>query len=418
MQNSVEKRAVKWQTHLILVCWITYVCAYLGRLNYTAAMADMVAQGVVSKVQAGTIATGYFITYGGGQLFSGILGDRCSPRRLVCTGLIGSALCNVCMACRVPFFAMLAAWVCNGALQSLVWAPLVKLLSRYLPPERCASACIHLATTTAAGTLMAYGLGALCVSVWNWQMVFWISAVLVTLGAGYWMSATAPLAHRPAQPKESMPAAGAAQGQPYDDTSLRKTLWPSGLVYVLAAVMIQGVLKDGVATWVPTYLTETFGFGASVSILASTALPVVNVFGVYLANSAHRRYLHDELSTSAVAFFCAVGALGMLLCWGLRMASLAVAALALCTTAMLGVNAMLISLLPLYFAKRGKVATVTGMMNAMAYVGSAVSSYGIGALSTACGWTATVCLWEILAVLGGVLSLVARRPWNAYRRTL
>lgn len=48
---------------------------------------------------------------------------------------------------------------------------------------------------------------------------------------------------------------------------------------------------------------------------------------------------------------------------------------------MLDVNVLLISLLSLYLAKRGKVVTVAGMMNAAAYVGG-VLWHGAGGMRT------------------------------------
>lgn len=62
-----------------VACWAAYCASYLGRINYTAALTAIVADGVFSKSHAGFIGTVYFFCYGAGQIFSGILGDRVSP---------------------------------------------------------------------------------------------------------------------------------------------------------------------------------------------------------------------------------------------------------------------------------------------------------------------------------------------------
>ena len=60
------------------------------------------------------------------------------------------------------------------------------------------------------------------------------------------------------------------------------------------------------------------------------------------------------------------------------------------TTCMTGASTMLLSLLPLRFHAMGRMATVTGLLNASAYVGSALASTGFGALSENGGWTAVL----------------------------
>ena len=55
-----------------------------------------------------------------------------------------------------------------------------------------------------------------------------------------------------------------------------------------------------------------------------------------------------------------------------------------------GVNLMLISRLPKYFAGLGMVSTVSGLLNAFTYVGSAVSTYAFGAVAESSGWLQVV----------------------------
>ena len=70
---------VKTMKTLFLLCWFAYVCTYLGRLNYSACLIEIVATEGWTKGQAGLIATGFFTTYGLGQLVSGYIGESLSP---------------------------------------------------------------------------------------------------------------------------------------------------------------------------------------------------------------------------------------------------------------------------------------------------------------------------------------------------
>ena len=76
---------------------------------------------------------------------------------------------------------------------------------------------------------------------------------------------------------------------------------------------------------------------------------------------------------------------------------------ALLTGAMHGVNMMLISMLPPYFKRFGLTGTASGLLNSCTYIGSALSTYGVAALSEVAGWKNTVLIWAGIALVGTVL---------------
>ena len=87
MEQRVEnKKTLSAGVLLFVACWTAYCASYLGRINYTAALTAIVADGVFSKPHAGFIGTVYFFCYGAGQIFSGILGDRVSPYKMIGAG--------------------------------------------------------------------------------------------------------------------------------------------------------------------------------------------------------------------------------------------------------------------------------------------------------------------------------------------
>lgn len=82
---------------------------------------------------------------------------------------------------------------------------------------------------------------------------------------------------------------------------------------------------------------------------------------------------------------------------------------AVITSAMMAVNMLLITLLPLYFERYGRAATVSGALNAVAYGGSALTSGLIGVLSSACGWNAAVLSWLGRMVAACALCVIFRK---------
>ena len=93
-----------------------------------------------------------------------------------------------------------------------------------------------------------------------------------------------------------------------------------------------------------------------------------------------------------------------------------VAAAAMLTGCMHGVNLMLICMLPPYYAGYGRISLVSGMFNACTYIGSAASAYGMAAFSESFGWDSTILLWFAVALTGGALCFVFSRQWGKFTR--
>lgn len=403
---------------LFLYCWIAYTVTYLGRYNLSAAMADMVLQGVLTKSQGGLIATCFFVSYGAGQLLSGILGDKLNGRWMVGSGLLLSGAMNLAMGLTGDWRIMAAIWMVNGVTQSMIWSPLLRILAEAMPRKRCLKAGIDLATTIPAGTLASYGMTAAAIALSGWAMAFYSAgAVLIAMGL-VWLAGLGALEKRAQRgmvdetEENAAPELAPAGPRP----SMLAILLPSGLLITALAVMLQGALRDSITTWMPTYLTEAYGLGAQVSIIASMALPLVNLGGVYAASWMNTRVLKDELSSSAVLFALSVACLAVMVAFQQLNVALALLLLAVTTSAMHSINTMIISLLPMYFTRMRRVSTVSGMLNAVVYLGSALSAYGIGALSDYGGWGATQVAWCLMCVAGALLCLWARKVWNPYKR--
>jgi len=80
-------RERKYVRRLFLLCWLVYCVSYIGRLNYSSAMAQLISEGFLTASQAGFISMVYFFAYGTGQMINGFLGDRVNPKRMIFAGL-------------------------------------------------------------------------------------------------------------------------------------------------------------------------------------------------------------------------------------------------------------------------------------------------------------------------------------------
>ena len=57
---------------LIFLGWLVYSMSYLGKVNYSANITQIIDFYGISKTQAGAVPTFFFFAYGIGQIFNGI----------------------------------------------------------------------------------------------------------------------------------------------------------------------------------------------------------------------------------------------------------------------------------------------------------------------------------------------------------
>ena len=407
----------------IAACWMAYSFSYIGRLNFSASMADMTSSGVLLKSQAGAVTTGFFICYGCGQFLSGMLGDRINPRYLVFAGLTCSSLLNFGISLGPPLWVMIILWSLNGLSQSLLWAPICKIVSDRVSTARRQKACTALATTMAGGTLMAYILSALLINAFGWKAAFISGSSATLLAAVTWIIVTTKIEHDADKNgvEEDIVAVHEDDGEevPHEEipTNLWQLLCVSGLTILALVGGVQGVLKDCMSTWVPTFIEDMFNMGSVISILTGAFLPIFGFFGPIFTNKLMMK-TRDELSSLFILFLISSGCLAMLALFGRFSIAISIVALALTYACSLGQNMILIGTLPMYFSKLGKVSTITGTMNALCYLTTAVVSSVTGVLVDRTGWTIVMAGWFVLSALAAVGTLFAKRRWNKFRRNL
>lgn len=183
----------------------------------------------------------------------------------------------------------------------------------------------------------------------------------------------------------------------------------SGILMVLFPVLIHGMLKDGVTTWAPTYITETFLTSPAFSILVTTVLPIVNLTGAYLAQYLYQECKKQEAAAAVWLFLIAVLALAGIWIGKDTSMILTIVLFAMTTASMMGVNTIFVNFFPLRYEAIGKVSTVSGFMNGMAYVGTAVSTFTIGVLVEQKGWNVTIGSWVVMTFLALVVCMLGRK---------
>ena len=403
-RKIVEPRAV-WL--LFALCWAVYFSAYIAKRNFSAAMTEMIGGGFLPKDRAGLINTVFFVCYAVGQLCNGVLGDRFRPQRLILIGTLLSGACNLAMGTVRDSWLMLPLWAANGYALSMLWPPILRILCDLLLTEDKTRCSVNMSTSVAAGTMVSYLLCAGAISLWGWRSTFWLAGGWMVLIGAVW-AVTFPVVEKRARELE-LPPEQQAQHKANSGMPLRAILLTAPVLMLVVPTLIQGVLRDGVTSWVPTYVSENFWADPAFAVLISTLLPVVNLAGPYAARFLQKRWLHTEAATSAALFALAAAALGCLITFGKNSMGGSVICFGVITASMEGINMMIVSLFPMRFGKYGRTATISGFFNFITYAGTAISTYGVGLLAERFGWGSALLAWVTLAAAALLICIAVAR---------
>lgn len=408
---------------LFWICWAVYFVAYIGRLDYSASMVEIGVAESFTKSQLGLVSTIMFISYGAGQLISGFVGDYVSPRLLIFIGTVGSAFCNLFVGVGDSLLIFALFWGLNGVFQSLIWSPMLRIFSMYMPPDFLYRSCVNIQSSCALGTCSAYLISSGVIAVAGWRAVFLLTCVLLFIGAVAWEIVIRKVERCAASEQELTREAAQLTSEGPKPPSLttvepisgKRYFLTSGLLVIVLAVISMGILKEGVMTWVPGYITDVFHTSSSLAIFITAVLPIVNLCGVFIIPFLGKHFRNEV--TVAGMLFCvgSVSLLGLVL-FGKYNLILALLFFSIVTSCMIGVNTALISLVPTYFIRFNKTSSTVGILNSMAYIGSAISGYGIGFLAEKAGWGAAQLIWLAVGVFGIICCAIASAQWGRFKK--
>lgn len=374
-----------------------YFVSYLTRINYAAVISAIIAEEGISRSVAALAVTGAFVTYGVGQLLSGALSDRVQPTHLVSLALVCTSFMNFAVVLAPSAGIRTAVWCVNGLAQAFIWPPLMKLVPALLDDEHKLAAGVRINAGGHVGNISVYVIAPLFIRFTGWRGMFVFSgtvgiacAIVWTLFCGKFRIDTAP-----------------AEKSVREDGE--KSEFPLLLLAAIGVtIVLQGAMRDGVTTWIPSYILETFSLGADVSVLAGVVMPVFALFCLSITEAIYKK-VQSVKKCSAVAFALAGAASALLP----LTASLGVVATvldaAIIVGCMHGINLLQTCMLPHILSKNGKLGFTSGALNGCVYVGSAISTYGSARLSEAFGWSGTIGVWAAACAVGALICLSIKK---------
>ena len=397
-----KKKGINRNVLAIIICWLVYTCSYLGKLGYNANLVLIEGEFGVSHAESGTVGTAFFFAYGAGQIVNGLLCKKYNVKYTIFFALVASAACNFLITVIKDFGWLKIIWLFNGAALSFLWSLLIRFLSEVLDKEYTSKAVVVMGTTVATGTFAVYGLSALFVSLSVYKTIFYVAAALLPLIAVIWFfSYKGMLAPSGSVTDEEEKEVNAPIGE--------KKKADFGFVTLILILAIFAVVtnleKDGINVWVPTILKELYDMPDYLSILLTLCLPLVSIFGTAVA-VFFNKYIKDFVLLCGLFFLATTGALALTLAFIGTSAAVMLVCLSLISLFMSGTNNVITSMAPLYYKEKASAGLLAGVLNGCCYIGSTLSSYGLGAVADGYGWNAVFYLLIACSAVCVIISAI------------
>ena len=408
-------RLARWRVFTLALLVTGYAGYYLCRSDLSVAMplliAEMGSRGIPpdeARIHLGTIASLGVLAYAIGKFPSGWLADFLGGRRNFLYGMLGSILFTIFfgMAGGIPLFTL--AWMGNRLVQSMGWAGMVKITSRWFSYSSYGTVMGIISLSYLFGdaasrqfmsVLIAAGLG--------WRGVFYAAAA--TLGVLLLINVVL-LKETPERIGYPEPPANPAnlfqaEGEKHAPESLSSLLGAFGRsrVFWLVCLLSCGItiLRETFNLWTPTYFTQSVGLTVADAAQKSALFPLFGGISVLLAG-----FLSDRLGRSGrarIIFY------GMLLSAAvlsvLAFASFGesraapVALVALVAFVTIGPYSYLAGAISLDFGGKQGSATASGLIDGAGYLGGVLAGNSFASVSVLWGWSGAFASLAVVALL-------------------
>lgn len=183
VSDNYDNRFKRLQWSTFLAATLGYGLYYVCRLSFNVVKKPIVDEGIFSETELGVIGSVLFFTYAVGKFCNGFMADRSNIRRFMATGLIISALVNLCLGFTSSFILFMILWGVNGWAQSMGAAPCVVALSRWFPTSKRGSFYGFWSASHNLGEAFTFIAVASLVSFAGWRYGFMGAALIGILGA-------------------------------------------------------------------------------------------------------------------------------------------------------------------------------------------------------------------------------------------
>ncbi|MEJ8546745.1 MFS transporter [Brevibacillus borstelensis] len=360
----------RWQMGVLLIVWMAFLFSFVDRLSWPPIM-PLASQDLgLSKAEAGSYMTAFYIGYVITQLPGGLLTDRFGYRKVLLGSFFIMGLFTVSMGMINSYHTGFALRVLAGLGSGAVFSACVRAIFDWFPAKGRGTAMGFFMTASSLGVSVVNMFVPTVAGSYSWKTAFFVAGALPLLGLvlGYFFLREKTSAAEQRAQGESSASFWKDVGQLFKNRNLMVTGF-SGFCAMWATW--------GTATWANTYMNKGLGIslveaGVIMSIYGVTALLCKPIIGI----------LSDVLKVKRkTLLFIVLFLFGPVLMW---FAMTTNASMLYIAAAILGIAAFVYSpIMNNYIGElvpRRLVGTATGFVNTIWQLGSLISPLAVGAV--------------------------------------
>ena len=410
--NHMHFEDRKRSRHFFWFIWALFVLVTMTKTFFTAAMAQIVFERIMTKSQVGFIVAAFYVVYAPFQIVGGICADKYDPENLITIGLFGGAIANVILFFNQNYYVVLFTWIFNAIVQFGIWPSIFKIISSQIVRSDSKNAAYYMSFSSQVGFILSYAVAAVMP---KWYINFAVSAVvLFALGVILNLLTHIEKPHMfPDKPAE-IPVMNDGEKV---NVSAFKLFKESGFFLIVLTYFLSYTVAHSVKTLSATMLMETYkNVTSSIGNVLNILVIAVSVASLLLAKKFYYPKTVKSAPTGILIMLIVSVIAAALLLAGNSYITLVVISLCF-ISGTVTVTSLLMSYCNLRFAKFGKSATAAGLYNMSASLAVVFSSYGITKVADSFkNWDTVLWLYIILLAVS-VLSAAAVLPlWKKFKK--
>ena len=292
--GAVSPSGSRWLVFMTVLA--LYICM-IDRIAISIAIIPMAEDNGWSPTVQGAVMSAFFLGYVTLQIPAGYLSDRFGGKWVLGLGVLFWSLFTLLTpaSAALGITVLLACRFLMGVAEAVTWPSIYSLYSRWVHPDRRASAVGLMNSGISGGSVIALICTPWLISVWSWQGAFYLYGLLGVI----WFVVWAPLARsRPADktdwdtPNAASATAEAGSATDRNDASAQKVyprLTVRGMLRSRAvwAIAIAHICINWslylVLSWFPTFVNRELGADLQLAGFLALAPTIVSLIMAPLA---------------------------------------------------------------------------------------------------------------------------------------
>ena len=283
--GAVSPLGSRWLVFMTVLA--VYICM-IDRIAISIAIIPMAEDNGWSPTIQGAVMSAFFLGYVTLQIPAGYLSDRFGGKWVLGLGVLFWSLFTLLTpaSAALGITMLLACRFLMGVAEAVTWPSIYSLYSRWVHPDRRASAVGLMNSGISGGSVIALICTPWLISVWSWQGAFYLYGLLGILWFGVW----APLARsRPTEPTQWETESATAQapvettqsdsasGTQYPRLTVGRMLrsravWAIAIAHICINWSLYLVLS-----WFPTFVNRELGADLQLAGFLALAPTIVSL---------------------------------------------------------------------------------------------------------------------------------------------